>query len=87
VAGKVAEVAVVDAGPGLPPEGEESVFDLFERGRHSGAGSGLGLAICRAIVEVHGGRIRAERREEGGTRMIFSLPLGTPPVLEEEAGE
>jgi two-component system sensor histidine kinase KdpD len=80
-------VAVVDAGPGLPPEGEESVFDLFERGRHSGAGGGLGLAICRAIVEVHGGRIRAERRAEGGTRMIFTLPLGTPPVLEEEAGE
>ncbi|OHC64801.1 MAG: hypothetical protein A2045_00480 [Rhodocyclales bacterium GWA2_65_20] len=87
VAGEVVEVAVVDAGPGLPPDGEESVFDLFERGRHSGAGGGLGLAICRAIVEVHAGRIRAERRAEGGTRMIFTLPLGTPPVLEEEAGE
>jgi two-component system sensor histidine kinase KdpD len=87
VAGEVAEVAVADAGPGLPPEGEESVFDLFERGRHSGTGGGLGLAICRAIVEVHGGRIWAERRAEGGTRMIFTLPLGTPPVLEEEAGE
>lgn len=87
VTGDVAEVAVVDDGPGLPPEGEESVFDLFERGRHSGAGGGLGLAICRAIVEVHGGRIRAERRAEGGTRMVFTLPLGTPPVLEEETGE
>jgi two-component system sensor histidine kinase KdpD len=87
VAGEVVEVAVADAGPGLPPDGEESVFDLFERGRHSGAGGGLGLAICRAIVEVHGGRIRAERRAEGGTRMVFTLPLGTPPVLEEEAGD
>ena len=87
VAGDVVEVAVVDAGPGLPPDGEESVFDLFERGRHSGAGGGLGLAICRTIVEVHGGRIRAERRAEGGTRMVFTLPLGTPPALEEDADE
>ncbi len=87
VAGDVAEVAVADAGPGLAPNAEESVFDLFERGRHSGAGSGLGLAICRAIVEVHGGRIRAERPAEGGTRMVFTLPLGTPPVLEEETGD
>jgi two-component system sensor histidine kinase KdpD len=87
VSGEVAEVAVVDAGPGLPPNAEESVFDLFERGRHSGAGGGLGLAICRAIVEVHGGRIRAEQPAEGGTRMVFTLPLGTPPVLEEEAGD
>ncbi|MDK9715792.1 MAG: DUF4118 domain-containing protein [Sulfuritalea sp.] len=87
VAGELVEIAVVDAGPGLPPDGEDSVFDLFERGRHSGAGGGLGLAICRTIVEVHGGRIRAERRVEGGTRIVFTLPLGTPPVLEEEAGE
>jgi two-component system sensor histidine kinase KdpD len=87
VAGEAVEVAVVDAGPGLPPHDEASVFDLFERGRHSGAGGGLGLAICRAIVEVHGGRIWAERGAEGGTRMVFTLPLGTPPVLEEEAGE
>lgn len=87
VAGEGVEVAVVDAGPGLPPNDEESVFDLFERGRHSGAGGGLGLAICRAIVEAHGGRIRAERRPEGGTRMVFTLPLGTPPVWEDEAGE
>lgn len=87
IAGEVVEVAVVDAGPGLPPNDEESVFDLFERGRHSGAGGGLGLAICRAIVEVHGGRIWAEQRAEGGTRMVFTLPLGTPPVLEDEAGE
>lgn len=87
LAGELVEVAVVDSGPGLPPHAEESVFDLFERGRHSGAGSGLGLAICRAIVEAHGGRIRAERRAEGGTRMVFTLPLGIPPLLEDEAGE
>ena len=89
VAGDTVEVSVADAGPGLPPNAAEDVFDLFARGGHSGAayGVGLGLAICRAIVEVHGGRIWAARRAEGGTRMVFALPLGTPPALEEEAGE
>lgn len=87
VAGDEIEVAVADRGPGLPAQLRESVFDPFARGKQSGAGVGLGLAICRAIVEVHGGRIRAESSAEGGTRMVFTLPLGTPPVLEEEAGE
>ena len=92
VVGEEVEVSVGDAGPGLPPDGETTVFDLFERGRHAGttsaaSGVGLGLAICRAIVEAHGGRISAQRRAEGGTRMVFTLPLGTPPVLEEETGE
>jgi len=83
----MAEVAVSDAGPGLPPGLRDSAFEPFERGSQSAAGVGLGLAICRAIVEVHGGGIRAEPRPEGGTRMMFTLPLGTPPLLEEEDGE
>lgn len=87
VAGEAIEVSVVDAGPGLPLNLGDSAFDPFERGSQSTAGVGLGLAICRAIVEVHGGRIWAVPRAEGGTRMVFTLPLGTPPVLEEEAGE
>lgn len=87
VAGETIEVSVSDNGPGLPANLRDSAFDPFERGSQSAAGVGLGLAICRAIVEVHGGRIRAESRAEGGTRVVFTLPRGTPPLLEEEAGE
>jgi len=92
IVGASAEISVADSGPGLPPDAGESVFEMFERGRHSGtasatSGVGLGLAICRAIVGAHGGRIWAERRAPGGTRMALTLPLGTPPVLEEETGE
>jgi len=62
------------------------VFDKFARGAAaSGPGAGLGLAICRAIAAAHGGSIRVERREGGGARFVFSLPLdGEPPVVHEE---
>jgi signal transduction histidine kinase len=34
----------------------------------------LGLAIARWIVELHGGEIRAERRDPNGTRFVVTLP-------------
>jgi len=77
------EVRVEDNGPGLPAGREEEIFKKFERGQKESAtpGVGLGLTICRAIVEAHGGAIRAETRAEGGARFIFSLPCGIPPAL------
>lgn len=86
--GDVVEIEVTDRGPGVPVGNEEAIFDLFERGAQEGRanGVGLGLAICRAIIEVHGGRIRAENRTDGGARFVFLLPVGRPPVVEEESG-
>ncbi len=76
-------VMVFDNGPGLPPGRERAVFEKFTRGEHESAkpGVGLGLAICRAIVEAHGGKIEACPSPEGGAAFVFSLPLGTPPVM------
>jgi len=83
VAGTVLEVSVSDNGPGLPSGQEELLFEKFTRGERESAlpGVGLGLAICRAIVEAHGGSIHAGRAPEGGARITFTLPLGTPPVV------
>jgi two-component system, OmpR family, sensor histidine kinase KdpD len=87
------EIRVEDRGPGLPHGREEDIFDKFERGRKESStpGVGLGLAICRAIVDAHGGRIRAENRDGGGARFVFTLPRGMPPVMhaldETETGE
>lgn len=86
VVGETIEIAVVDAGPGLPPQLGNGAFIPFERGSQSVAGVGLGLAICRAIVEAHGGSIRVESPAEGGSRLVFTLPVGTPPMLEDESG-
>jgi two-component system sensor histidine kinase KdpD len=74
---------VLDDGPGLPPGREDSLFGKFVRGQAESpiAGVGLGLAICRAIVEAHGGRMRAHNRTGGGACFECSLPLGEPPPL------
>jgi two-component system sensor histidine kinase KdpD len=80
-------VSVHNGGPGFPPHKLQQVFDVFERGEHESTtpGMGLGLSICRAIVEAHGGRIRADNPIDGGARITFTLPLGTPPGIETEA--
>ena len=83
-------VSVRDHGPGVAPGQEELIFQKFTRGHAESAtpGVGLGLAICRAIVEAHHGRIRVEptpeNGQEHGATFTFSLPLGTPPTIDQE---
>jgi two-component system, OmpR family, sensor histidine kinase KdpD len=81
--GDTMRLTVSDNGPGIPRGREDAIFDKFSRGERESAipGVGLGLAICRALVEAHGGNIRASRAEEGGTAFIITIPLGTPPAL------
>jgi two-component system sensor histidine kinase KdpD len=83
VSGQFLEVTVVDNGPGLPVGKEEAIFEKFTRGKRESTtpGVGLGLAICRAIVEAHGGVIRAGQAVDGGASIFFTFPLGTPPVM------
>ena len=83
--GNMLEVAVTDSGKGIPPEALARVFDRFYRADTSRqvrtGGSGLGLTIVRAIVEAHGGTIRAENASQGGARFIFSLPIAEQAPL------
>ncbi len=81
------EVEVWDDGPGIPEGKMQLIFDKFSRGNKESAipGVGLGLAICRAIIEVHGGRIWAENGANGGASFRFVLPLEKPPEIDSEA--
>ena len=78
--GDMVEVAVQDSGAGIPAEQLEHVFSRFyrtdsARSRERG-GAGLGLAIARAIVQEHGGWMKAESGGVGhGSRFVFALPL------------
>src|SRR5258708_19647370 len=73
------EIAITDTGKGIPAGALSRVFDRFYRADASRqtntGGSGLGLAIVQAIVEAHGGRIRAENAHQGGACIIFTMPI------------
>ena len=72
-----AEIAVCDAGPGIPEAELDRVFEPFyrlDRARDAG-GSGLGLAIARNVLRAHGGEISLENLPGGGLRARLTLPL------------
>lgn len=76
---KELQVSVSDNGKGIPDEEKELIFDKFFQARNQTLkkpqGSGLGLAICKKIVEMHGGRIWAEKCGVSGARFIFTIPI------------
>lgn len=74
---------VQDTGEGIAAEDLPYIFDRLYRADKSrteshGEGTGLGLAIVRAIVEAHGGRIRADSTPGSGTTITISIPDRRP---------
>lgn len=71
---------VADAGPGIPPEDLNRVFDLFHRAPNAKAGgTGLGLAIVKGFVEAQGGQVKATNRPTGGALFNIRLPAKAKP--------
>jgi two-component system phosphate regulon sensor histidine kinase PhoR len=78
--GDRALLSVSDHGPGVPESDLDRVFERFyrvdkSRTRDPG-GTGLGLSIVRHLVELHGGRVSAANRDEGGAIFTISLHHG-----------
>jgi signal transduction histidine kinase len=77
--GDAVRMSVSDAGPGVPPEDREAVFDRFSRGtstpsRASSGGTGLGLALVRDHVLAHGGACWYEDAASGGACFVVEIP-------------
>ena len=85
------EIMVTDAGPGIPPEARERVFERFfrvdaarSRGENSAtSGAGLGLAIARRIAEMHAGRLELAESRPGRTEFRLTLPGDGQPADED----
>lgn len=82
-AGAEIVVSVVDTGPGIAAEDQHKLFEAFSQvdaslTRKTG-GSGLGLSICRALVEMHGGRIGLHSQVGRGSTFFFTLPTISQP--------
>jgi two-component system sensor histidine kinase CpxA len=76
--GKDIVVRVLDSGPGVPDQDLERIFQPFyriddARNRQTG-GAGLGLSIADRAIRLHGGRVRASNRPEGGLEVELRIP-------------
>jgi signal transduction histidine kinase len=73
--GEPVVLTVSDAGPGVPPEERERIFQRFARGTTAdGAGFGLGLAIGRELAERMGGQLVLEVTAPPGATFALRLP-------------
>jgi two-component system OmpR family sensor kinase len=89
---RLAQIDVVDSGPGLDDDHMAHAFERFYRGDtartrraeggHS-SGTGLGLAIVAALVKAHGGTVEATRTPGGGATFRVRLPLEQPDASDE----
>jgi signal transduction histidine kinase len=73
------KVSIIDSGIGIKDDDMTRIFNKYEqvglKSPQGASGLGLGLAICKSIIEMHGGRIWAESKNQAGSSFIFTLPI------------
>lgn len=70
------KVEIQDNGVGIPDQIRKTIFQSLVRGDNSRAtdgGLGLGMSITKKIIELHGGSISLEEKNENGTKFLILL--------------
>jgi len=83
---KTITIEVIDNGAGIDAAVLPRIFNAFDQGDQSVTrqfgGLGLGLALCKALVELHGGAIRASSAGRGhGSTFTVELPVVAAPAV------
>jgi signal transduction histidine kinase len=65
--------SITDTGPGIPPEKQKAVFDLFTETDEQIKTTGMGLSISRSICRLLGGSIHVDPDYTDGCRMVFDI--------------
>jgi two-component system, OmpR family, sensor kinase len=88
-AGHGVELALRDAGPGVPPADLPRIFDKAYRGSNAAGlpGSGLGLYMARSMIEVHGGTLEHTAPPDGGAEFRLWLPVQDAPGKDLASGQ
>ncbi len=72
-------IKIVDNGIGIPLSMQSEVFNKFtaakRRGTQGENTTGLGLFISKRIVDIHGGQIWFDSKQDEGTAFYIRLPL------------
>lgn len=68
------ELTVMDNGNGIPQKVMDKIFQPFFTTKPTGEGTGLGLSLSYDIIKAHGGEIKAETKENEGSKFIINLP-------------
>lgn len=71
-------LTVADKGPGIAPEHQPKVLDMFYRAHSEGDGTGLGLSIVARIAQAHRGSVHVESTPGQGATFILKLPYSPP---------
>ena len=72
-------VSVKDSGVGISQDKLDIIFDRFGQANNlltrRCEGSGIGLSLVKAIVEMHGGKIKVYSELGKGTEFVFNIPI------------
>ena len=82
-----ARIVVTDCGIGIPDKDRTHLFERYFRGSNVSeiAGTGVGLYLVAMVAKLHGGSVRADGVEGGGSRFTLMLPLFDPQLVADQA--